>query len=285
MSLAPAIRAACAAIAGEARHVRIAGGRLEAYAHSLGPVPGYPPYTLDLPAEEEARAAIALTIDAVNFGSGSFPTLRKRDGRSGFYTIALGLCDHGPWTPEELVAITAAEVAAATGQDPAHELMALYAAHLQELGRRARRAGGFTALARTPDLAQELAAWPTFADEPFYKRAQITAYDMVLAGLAKPGSEGDLTIFADNLVPHVLRLDGVLEYDPALVARIEAGELLVHGSREEVEIRACAVHAVERMVAVRPQLTAPGVDHLLWHRGQEARYKATPRHRARCTAY
>ncbi len=32
---------------------------------------------------------------------------------------------------------------------------------------------------------------------------------------------------------------------------IEAGELQVHGSAEEIELRACAVHAVELIVAAR----------------------------------
>jgi hypothetical protein len=27
------------------------------------------------------------------------------------------------------------------------------------------------------------------------------------------------------------------------------------------------------------------IDALLWHRGQQPRYKAVPRHRSRCTAY
>ncbi len=62
-------------------------------------------------------------------------------------------------------------------------------------------------------------------------------------------------MFADNLVPHVLRLDGVLWFDPELVARIEHEELIEHGSPEEVEIRACAVHAVERW-SVRPEAGA-----------------------------
>ena len=56
-------------------------------------------------------------------------------------------------------------------------------------------------------------------------------------------------MFADNLVPHVLRLDGILRFDPELVARIDREELIEHGSAEEVEIRACAVHAVELLVA------------------------------------
>jgi len=41
----------------------------------------------------------------------------------------------------------------------------------------------------------------------------------------------------------------VLEFEPELVARIDREELLEHDSPEEVEIRACAVHAVELLVA------------------------------------
>ena len=70
-----------------------------------------------------------------------------------------------------------------------------------------------------------------------------------------------------------------------LVARIDREELLEHDSAEEVEIRACAVHAVELLVAAHGATTATAVDNVLWHRGGGARYKARPRHRARTTAY
>jgi hypothetical protein len=83
----------------------------------------------------------------------------------------------------------------------------------------------------------------------------------------------------------VLRIDGVLELEPTLVARIDAGELIEHDSPEEVEIRACALHAVELLVAAHGHTTATAVDNALWHRGAGARYKARPRHRARTTAY
>lgn len=92
-------------------------------------------------------------------------------------------------------------------------------------------------------------------------------------------------MFADNLVPHVLRLDGVLRFDSDLVERIEREELIAHDSPEEIEIRACALHAVELIVAARPSLSAAEVDQLLWTRGGKRRYKARPRHRSRCTAY
>ena len=37
------------------------------------------------------RAAFWLTLDAINFGSGWFPTLRKRPGQTGYRTIAAGI--------------------------------------------------------------------------------------------------------------------------------------------------------------------------------------------------
>ena len=215
-------------------------------------------------------------------------------------TIMLGLRDFfaasgGGWTAEQMARLAPSELASVVDQDEAHPLMRLYALHLRELGARvvADHDGAFLGLASLPGLAGELAGWPGFTDVsshagrlvPFYKRAQLTSYDMVCAGLAEPGSEGDLTMFADNLVPHVLRTDGLLAYEQELGERIAAGGLLLHGSREEVEIRACGLHAVELIVAARPDLTAPAVDQLLWHRGQLPHYKAAPRHRSRCEAY
>ena len=84
---------------------------------------------------------------------------------------------------------------------------------------------------------------------PFLKRAQIAAADLARAGVAAFRDLDRLTMFADNLVPHVLRVDGMLTYDAELLDRIERGELIEHGSPEEVEIRACALHAVELIVA------------------------------------
>ena len=70
---------------------------------------------------------------------------------------------------------------------------------------------------------------PFFDDRGFYKRAQIVANDFALAGIAEFDDLDRLTIFADNLVPHVLRIDGVLRYDDQLAARIDRQELLPPG--------------------------------------------------------
>jgi Potential Queuosine, Q, salvage protein family len=300
MALPDEIRAACARVAGAARHVRVVGSAIPGYALGL-PAESPPAPDLEAGASDERRAAFALQLNAVNFGSGWFPTLRKPPGLSGFRTVEAGLRRRGPWTAEELARVDAAEAAATFGgQDPGHELMALFARALNELGEHvlARYGGSFLALARRGDgsavaLAEHLATLPTWHDVspydgarvPFFKRAQLAAADLHLQGLAPAADVAALTLFADNLVPHVLRIDGVLEFDAALVARIDAGELIEHDSPEEVEIRACALHAVELLVAAHEGTTATAVDNALWHRGAAARYKARPRHRARTTAY
>jgi hypothetical protein len=298
MALVDDIRAACAGVAARARHVRIVEEAIEPYARTL---PAESPPAPDLEgASLEQRAAFSLTLNAINFGSGWFPTLRKPPGLSGFRTVEAGLRARGPWTAAELLAIETPEVAATFGQDPKHELMGLFTRALRELGDRVtvEYFERFLGLVRSADgsaerLAETLAGWPTWHDVsghdgervPFYKRAQIAAADLHLAGIAPASDIARLTLFSDNLVPHVLRLDGVLAFDERLVNRIDEGLLLEHGSPEEVEIRACAVHAVELLVAAHGDTTATAVDNALWNRGALPRYKGRERHRARTMAY
>jgi hypothetical protein len=293
------IRRACARVAAEARHVRVVEEAVPAYARTL-PAASPPAPDLAPGATDEERAAFGLQLNAVNFGSGWFPTLVKPPGLSGFRTVEAALRARGPWRAGELTELDPPAVAAAFGQGPGHELMALFARALRELGAHVEAAhgGSFLALAQSGNgsaeaLAERLGALPCWRDVstyagrpvPFYKRAQLAAADLHLQGLAPAADLPVLTLFADNLVPHVLRLDGVLAFDDALVDRIEREQLLEHGSPEEVEIRACAVHAVELLVAAHEGTTATAVDNALWHRGGGPRYKARPRHRARATAY
>jgi len=301
------IRTACARVAQRARQVSIEVQAIPAYAEGLQL--GRDPQACDGEAEQtigtrEQLAAFWLTLDAINFGSGWFPTLRKRQGRSGYFTIALGVRERfdsrGPWSAEELAEIDAAELADMLAQDPRHELMALFARSLRDLGSHVADEfeGRFAGVVDAAEgsaarLATLLGGWESFADSssyegisvPFFKRAQLAAADLRRADVASFSDFQRLTMFADNLVPHVLRLDGVLRFDPRLVGRINRGELIEHGSPEEVEIRACALRAVELIVAGRPQSCAADVDYALWTCGQQTRYKASPRHRSRCTAY
>jgi hypothetical protein len=297
------LRTACAEVTERAAHVRIDTSRIPEYASTLGVQPAPVASVID-PADRERGAAFWLTLSAVNFGSGWFPTLRKRPGQSGYDTVAAGVRRRfeqaGGWTAAELARIDALELAAVTGQSPEHELMALFAASLRDLGTRllVHFDGSFWApVERAGDSATALVAtlstWSCFADVssygelslPFLKRAQLAAADLARGGVAPFLDLARLTMFADNLVPHVLRIDGILSFDEELRGAIEREEMIEHGSAEEVEIRACALHAVELIVASAPGLTAAGVDEQLWNRGRGARYKAVPRHRSRCTAY
>ncbi|HEU5142036.1 MAG TPA: queuosine salvage family protein, partial [Solirubrobacterales bacterium] len=257
------------------------------------------------PEDPEAAAAFAICMNAINFGSGWWPTIRKRPGHSGYATIAAGVTErfreHGAWAVDELCAIDAGGIGAVTGQDPDHPLMADFAAALRDVGEHVREEHGGSFLAvpgaadgSTPALAGLLARWQAFADEstyegrpvPFFKRAQLAAADLERAGVAPLSGIDRLTAFADNLVPHVLRLDGILRLDPALEAAIEAGDLLEHGSYAEIELRACAVHAVELLAERTDRRLCPAeIDLALWNRGGQPRYKTVPRPRSRNTAY
>jgi hypothetical protein len=256
-----------------------------------------------------------LALDAVNFGSGWFPVLVKRPRLSGYHTIATCLRERaagGGLEVVDLAAATPESCAELFGQrvdGPAGGLMARFAESWRVLGTALlgsfhRRATDFIGTAG--GSAERLVALlhehhPMYRDVatydgkpvPLYKRAQITAADLHHAFAGRgPGRFEDLdrlTLFADNLVPHVLRLDGVLTYGDELLGRIEAGERLHPGSPEEVEIRAVAVHAGERLVEALAGLdrptTAMDLDAALWHRGAAERYTAPPRHRCRTIWY
>jgi Potential Queuosine, Q, salvage protein family len=295
MSLSDDVRAASAEIAAGARLVRVDLDALDALD------PGAPP-VLDaerhyLEGEPADVATYVLALESINFGSGWFPTLRKRRGSdgnpvSGYFTVAWGLADRfryaGAWTAGELRAMRTEEIADVLGQRRDHELMALFAQALRQLGAFLDGRTALDAIAAADGsavrLAEQLAnGMPMFRDHGFYKRAQIVPSDLELAGVAAFGDIDRLTIFADNLVPHVLRCDGVLRYDDALAEHIDSGRLLPSGPAER-EIRACAVHACAR-IARRTGMTERDVDNALWTRGGARQYKAIPRHRTRTIFY
>jgi len=272
--------------------VRIDASRLAALARSIGRV---------VPEPERLDFAFAVTFNAVNFGSGWHPYLSKAVGKSGSVTLSTRLREQfetrGAFTAEELTKMTADDCARVFGQHlhpPADELMGLFAQSWNDLGHFLldRFGGSFENLVGAAGdsavaLVELLQEMPMYGDVssydgrsvPFLKRAQITASDI--------GTFSDLdrlTLFADNLIPHVLRIEGVLVLDEALAEDIDAQRLLDAGGQAEVELRAAAVHAAELMseeLGVPPRQ----LDNLLWHRGQEARFKASPRPRVRTYFY
>jgi hypothetical protein len=404
MGLLEEVRAAAASTSAVARFVHIESDAIAAYAAWL-PVEQARSAELD-PATHYLRhgqgtLAYVLALDAINFGSGYFPHLRKRPGMSGYFTVASSLKDafeaDGPMSSQQLARLSAGDCARIFGQstdapggearadtdtaprgearadtDPvsaseahaaanpvsaseahaatdtaaggwvsadgdtapgsgvradsdtapgsgvraetdlvspsgAHaptdpggeassaavaELMALFARALNDLGTFVtdRFGGSFEALVDAANGSAErlvgiLQQMPFYQDVGFYKRAQLTAADLALAGVAHFDDLDQLTIFADNLVPHVLRVDRILSYTPELLVRIEHGELIPSGSREEIEIRACALHAVELIRRCLSNITSMQLDYVLWNRGQTPAYKALPRHRTRTVFY
>ena len=291
MDLCDEVRAYCAEVAARARWVRIEPDA----SVEPGGTAGLDPALHLLDAAPEAVARYVLILDAINFGSGWFGTLRTDPGEDDLTAITRRLTEHAraagePWTAAQLRELDAARVADVLGQDPGHELMELYARALVDLGgwlgaRGAREAIEADGGGSAPRLAAALAsAMPFFADRGFYKRAQITANDLALAGVASFTDVDRLTIFADNLVPHVLRVDGMLACAPELAAKVDAGEELAAGSEMETELRACAVHAGE-LLARRWGVAPRVLDNWLWNRGQGVPYTDSLPHRTRTVFY
>jgi hypothetical protein len=309
------IRRACGTVAERARQVRIVPEGLDRLAETIGPED--PPL---LPEEQpegdpEAIATEVVVWNMVNFGSGWFPDLRKRPGLSGARSLAQAFHDHvvaagAPPDAGWLAQVDARQCAELFGQPhpgPVDGLMELFARAWRDLGNLLldRYDGSVAGLVRAADrsahrLVELLDVMPLVHDVavydgmevPLYKRAQITASHLARALDDRPDA-GDLgrftdlrrlTAFADNLVPHTLRMLGVLDYDAALAERIAREELLEPGEPAEVEIRASGLHAVEEL-SRRTGVDAATIDHHLWQRGQDPAIKSVPRHRCRCPFY
>ncbi len=306
-------------VARMARHVRVREDRLAAYAVALQS--RQPENVLDpghhyVTADAEALATYIFSLDAVNFGSGYLDELVRegwplRDG-SIYYTVASALKDCftvcGPWSAEVLRDLPLGNVQKifALPDTPYGRLMAsLFTESLNEMGALVtdEYGGSFMNLiadcdGRAAGLVERLAVLPGFRDVvryrgrefPVFKRAQHVAASLGhmmgrCTGQTVFCDLDRLTMFADDAVPHVLRVDGVLEYAPELAARIDAGKILPAGTEEEIEIRSCAGAAVEMLAAIKG-MRPVDVDYLLWHRSvEDPRYAALPAHRTLTRCY
>lgn len=260
--------------------------------------------------------AYLVTLGSVRFGSGYHAGLAKRTGLSVGQTLVAGLTERfreeGPLTPAELARVTSEDCAAWFGQsvaEPAQlELIELFARALRDLGRMMSEQypEGFQSLVAAANgsaarLVEILAQMPYFADRqryrglevPFLLRAQRVAIDLAQAfQLSGFGRFEDLELLApsaDNVIPHILRVEGVVRYDRGLLERIDRGDPIPAHTEREVEIRAAAVHAVDLLVtALRAKgtlTTHVEVDTWLRARGRAPRYRSKPRHRSRTVLY
>lgn len=288
MAFCEDIRVACRAVVAGAEWVRIDDEALRAIP--AGEPPRLDPASHFLDGPPEAVATYVLALDAVNFGSGWFAELEQRPGGFGYETVAGTLTTWFREAPVTVAALRRVEHAEVTGRfalEPEHALAEHFTAALRELGGFLDARGALDVIAEADGSAERLAAgliagMPRWRD-PLAKRAQLAASDLALAGVADFGDLAALTIFADNLVPHVLRCDGALVLHPALERHLDAGLELEPGPRE-LELRAAAVVAGERL-ARHLGVTERDLDGMLWQRGQATRYANPPAHRCRTTAY
>jgi hypothetical protein len=150
-------------------------------------------------------------------------------------------------------------------------------------------------------LERLVAEFPRFNDVSRYlghevklfKLAQLGLW-MLHATLHRRGAfsledVGQLTAFADYILPAALRVLRIFEYSPALETAIQTRQLILRDSPEEVEIRAHTVYATallrEEINRRRPpasQVIIPQVDARLW-----THYHAThwPHHLTRTIMY
>ncbi|WP_197431171.1 queuosine salvage family protein [Halorubrum sp. CBA1125] len=112
----------------------------------------------------------------------------------------------------------------------------------------------------------------------FDKKAQLSAGILYGRFADRPGFEipdlDELTVFADYLIPALLRNVGILEYSPSLARKVDEKRPIAENSPEEVEIRLATVHVgeklLERVNAGRSEpITAYTLDQLLWLAGRE----------------
>lgn len=308
----------CFRAAEASRLVRIDTSRLSNFADSLvNALPATMRHTPHhLLGGPEETVAYFLLLDTLNFGSGFFEHLAPYRGEQGYYAVATALRDwilrDGVPSPDVLKTMRPEQVSEILGQtaDPAlAQLTTWFAEALRELGQFTDAVLGgrcFNILSVSDHTASgmvaQLCRMPMFRDTAlldgcevsFLKRAQICVQDIAIAasedGLAALRIQelDRLTVFADNMLPFILEVEGVLVYADDLSKRIQAGEDLCMGSRAETELRANSIVACELLrqelerkgVAV----TAREIDFALWNQG-DRQSAASPRHLHVCRSY
>jgi hypothetical protein len=289
----------------EPEMVRLQAEEEEAYSAQQSP-----PDWLRSKGEAE-QVNYVVTCALLNFGSGFRRELLATLGRSTSENLVWGLerlararelsaAGLAALSEEEVAAFWSLESGGAalralarlfheTLQEAARELEALRAHDFSTALEEALRAPGAQA-APTRVLLRFLArSFAGFRDQGTWrgrrvwllKKAQLCLAELVrrvpasVPGRAlrqDPALARELSLFADNVVVVSLRQLGLLRLEPALAARIEAGEELEAGSEVELELRACSVVAgdalLRALAARRSGLGMPALDRLLWLRGR-----------------
>jgi hypothetical protein len=108
----------------------------------------------------------------------------------------------------------------------------------------------------------------------------------------------ELTIFADNVIPTMLRALGILEYESSLAERIDQDDLLNSEEHLDLQLRAISISICEDLVIKMrhykneylntyewKELRDIELDYYLWRLGKDPRYRSLKRHRTQDTIY
>jgi len=137
--------------------------------------------------------------------------------------------------------------------------------------------------------------FPSFNDYAFYEGRKVLFHKRVQLAIAdvyrafKGESYGNLknvdklTAFADYKLPQILRKFGILEYSKELASKIDNKIQIPANSKEEIEIRANTIYAIELMKRELetwiPNITSMDIDSYLWLLGQRKSSNDKPYHR------
>jgi len=284
-----------------------------------------PPCDLHFHYSDDTERSLyyVLVLDALNFCFWGLPGQRRWciafEGRdyNGYWALALALkrafLDRVPlWEPRYLMSIGDEELHAILHRDGNGVTIPLFPQRRNNLNEAGevlvkRFDGDYRAyvesfrgdaVAFAGAVAEDFPSFRDVADcrgreIRLYKRAQILVSDTAAICSGKSwglfNNLNELTAFADYKIPQVLRRLGVLVYSERLAGIVDSRTLIEAGSREEVEIRASTVCAVD---SLRRELERLGrrhlsveVDWLLWQMGQEPFRDDRPYHLTRTIFY
>jgi len=300
-------------VAERAAHVGVLTQKADELAELFTPTAPLP-----LPSGLDPDHALTFLVlrAALRFGSGYEPKLRLQAAETAADNLDAALANlfatSGPPAPRDMVHATAAEVAQLRGQGledpPQAEFVELQTRAVRDLGRYLidRHEGSFDRLVESAQgsaarLCESLSTIPYFndvqryrgIDVPFFHRAQRLVCDLAVEangdGLGRFEDMRELAPSSDAECALALRTAGVLSYDAQLTERVDHGEIVPAHSEREVEIRAAAIHAFERVAtkiqARLPEVTAVEVDRWLRERAREARRSGAQPHRTRSVFY
>lgn len=308
------VRRGARVVAERAAHVGVLTAKADELAALYEPDPR--PKVLPDGLDPDHALPFLLLRATLRFGSGYEPKLRLQPGETAAENLDAALvglfATTGVPDPIDMARATPAELAKLRGQGleepPQAEFVELQTRAVRDLGRYLidRHEGSYDRLVESAQgsaarLCEALATMPYFndvqryrgLDVQFFHRAQRFACDLAADsdgdGIGRFDDARELAPSSDAECALALRGAGVLSYDEQLTERVDRGEIVPAHSEREVEIRAAAIHATERVTATirarLPETTSSEVDRWLRSIAREARRAGQVPHRTRTVQY